>query len=93
MTLRHTSQEPLRLDFSSGQTFDVSVVDEKDVPVYRWSADKSFIAALQSIEVTGERNWSALIPAIRAPGRYTVEAWLTTSGGQPFKASASIVVR
>ena len=86
MTLRHTG----KLDFSSGQTFDISVRNERGEVVYTWSADKSFLAALQSIEVNGEKNWATVIPGVNRAGRYTVEAWLTTMGSQPFKASTAL---
>jgi hypothetical protein len=97
MTLRHTAGEPLRLDFASGQIFDIAIKNEKGEVVYRWSADKSFIAALQSIEVSGERNWATLvagsaIPGSNRAGRFTVDAWLTTLGGQLFRASTLFVV-
>lgn len=88
MTLRHTG----KLDFSSSQTFDIRVKNDKDETVYVWSADKSFLAALQTIEVNGEKNWATVIPGANRVGRYTVEAWLTTMGSQPFKASTALVV-
>ena len=92
MTLRHTAGAPLKLDFSSSQTFDISVKNDKGEVVYTWSADKSFLAALQSLQVTGEKNWATAIPGVNRVGRYTVEAWLTTMGGQPHKASTEVVV-
>jgi len=90
MTLRTAA--PLRLDFSSGQTFDISVKNEKGETVYFWSADKSFLAMLQSIDVRGEKNWVAAVPVPRGAGRYTVEAWLTTMGGVPYRASVLATV-
>lgn len=92
MTLRHTVGEPLKLDFSSGQVFDITVKDERGQQIYTWSADKLFLAALQSLEVSGERSWSTLIPGVNRAGKYTVEAWLTTMGAQPFRASTIAVV-
>lgn len=88
MTLRHTG----KLDFPSSQVFDIRVKDEKGETVYFWSADKIFLAALQSLEVNGEKNFATVIPGLNRAGRYTIEAWLTTMGSQPFKASTEFVV-
>jgi hypothetical protein len=92
MTLRHNQGEPLKLNFASGQVFDIEVKNEKGEAIYRWSADRTFLAALQTMEVSGERNWATVIPGTNRAGRYSVEAWLTTMDGVVFRASTALVV-
>jgi hypothetical protein len=45
LVLTNVSGEALPVHHSSGQRYDVWVVDENGEEVYRWSADKSFTAA------------------------------------------------
>lgn len=92
LTLRNTTGTPLELNFGSGQTFDVAVRDEEGKDVWRWSEGRGFTLALRTETVSGERLWVVKLPVLK-PGRYSVEGWLTTSGGQRFAASAGLEVR
>lgn len=81
MALRHTGPQPLKLQFPSGQEFDIVIWNERGERVYVWSADKIFVQALHTIEVHGERNWTARVNLDNIPpGTYTAEAFLTNSG-------------
>ncbi len=88
LTLRNTTGAPLQLDFGSGQTFDLIVRDETGAAVWVWSDGRGFTQALRTEQVTGERLWLVSLPALK-PGRYTVEAWLTTMGDKRFAATTA----
>jgi hypothetical protein len=92
MTLRNTQEAPVKLVFSSGQTFEVVIRNEAGEKVYQWSADKTFLQALREELVEGEKNWVATVPlgtsgASLAPGKYVAEAWLVTVGKKQYSAS------
>src|SRR5262249_50956314 len=70
------------LPFASGQEYDVVLRDASGKVVYTWSDGQMFTQALHELTVTGE--WSATVAIPRpAEGSYTVQAWMTTSGGAP----------
>jgi hypothetical protein len=93
MTLRNTQPAPLRLTFSSGQTFDVLIKTEAGDKVLLWSEGKAFTLAIREESMQGERNWVATLPlrlrdgSAIAPGKYIAEAWLVTLGPRLFVAS------
>ncbi len=91
LTLRHTGRNPLVLEFSSGQKYDIIVTNEQGERVYVWSADKLFPQMMSTLPVTGEKTWLEPIP-LKTPGRYVVEAYLTTVGAQAFRAWVPFVV-
>jgi hypothetical protein len=81
MALRHKADQPLKLEFLSGQEFDIVIWNQRGERVYVWSADKLFPQVVHTIEVLGERNWTALANLNNLPpGTYTLEAFLTNSG-------------
>jgi hypothetical protein len=97
MTVRNGNpKEPLRLNFTSGQIFNLEVRDAAGEVVYNWASDKLFVAALQSIDVQTEKNWLVEfeVPNGLRPGTYTVEAYLTVSGtpDRPYRARVPLVV-
>ncbi|HUS07785.1 MAG TPA: BsuPI-related putative proteinase inhibitor, partial [Bryobacteraceae bacterium] len=82
LSLRNTSGQPLPLEFPSGQSYDVVVKNAQGEPVYRWSEDKMFAQVFRTeVLENGERNFAVPVRLSGpvAPGRYTVEAWLTTN--------------
>jgi hypothetical protein len=85
---------PVKLTFPSSQQYDLVFRNANGEAVYRWSADKSFLAAIATTEISGERTFkiNAELPPYIPPGDYTVEAWLTTTEGTQFAASAGIRV-
>lgn len=86
LALRHTTGEPLRLNFPSGQSFDVVIRDAAGEEFYRWSTGKGFTLALRSVDIEGERQWAVELPEWPAGGGYTLEAWLTTIGARRYSA-------
>jgi len=79
MTLRNTLPQPLSLTFPSGQRYDVAVRDDTGATVYQWSRGKLFTLLFGTLQLTGEKTWTATFPAPPQAGKYTVEAWLATS--------------
>lgn len=51
ITLINHSEETIRLDFTSGQTFEIYLYDDNDQLVTLWSKDRMFTQALHSIEI------------------------------------------
>ncbi len=100
IVVENTTDQALTLEFSSGQQFDFEIRSADGESVYRWSADKSFIAALTSLELSpgrktflvstplGNRESATPWPA----GRYLVEAWLTTVGDKAYSAVVPIEI-
>ncbi|MBI1787989.1 MAG: hypothetical protein HYR60_10630 [Acidobacteria bacterium] len=79
LALRNTQDEPLRLVFPSGQTFDLAIQNEAGVEVWRWSRGKLFTLGIRNETVgPGENNEVLLAPLPFPPGQYKVEAWLAT---------------
>ena len=79
------------LPFSSGQEYDLVVRDETDKVVYSWSAARTFIQSLHNLTVAGEWTATEAVPR-PAVGRYTLQAWMTTSGGAPRYAATTPLV-
>ncbi len=99
MTIRNTTNFPLRLDFSSGQRFDLVIRHSSGRNVYRWSATRLFTQELGTLELSpGEKTFSAEIPLGQQAGRplpqgsYVAEAWLTTADPSAYRASVSFEI-
>jgi hypothetical protein len=94
ISLRNTLPAPVRLTFPSGQLFDLAIKNEKGERVYLWSSDKAFPMVIVNLEVSGEKNFVVDVPlSLLKPGRYTVEAWLTTMGVREWSASAPLEIQ
>ncbi len=88
MTLRHTLDWPLRLNFSSSQRFDIAAYDADGKEFYRWSQGRAFLAVMGREEIRGEKTWVAEIPVAEWPkGEYAIRAWLTPLEGHAWSAS------
>jgi len=97
MTLRNATGDPLELTFTSGQRFDIVMYNADGKEVYRWSADKSFIALVGRETITAEKNWVEAIPLGQGDrplpaGRYVAFAELK-SEGKPFNATVTFEIR
>jgi hypothetical protein len=92
MTLENSTGKPLRLEFGSGQSFDLYLKDARGNRVYVWSATRSFAMLLREETVEGERNWTATDRLRLEPGEYVMEAVLTTLGSQPYRATVPLTV-
>ncbi|MEN8374537.1 MAG: BsuPI-related putative proteinase inhibitor [Gemmatimonadota bacterium] len=80
LSITNAGGEAVRLDFNSGQRFDVSVSDVEGEEVWRWSEGRSFIQALGSetlapgATLSYETSWPE-----PAAGNYRVAGWVTAS--------------
>ncbi len=99
MTIRNDTNFPLRLDFPSGQRFDLVIRDSSGQDIYRWSATRLFTQEMGTLELSpGEKTFSAEIPLAQSAdralpqGRYVVEAWLTTGNPGAYRASVRFEV-
>lgn len=84
----NSTNQPVQLIFSSGQTFEVVIRDGSGRTVYRWSEDKAFTQALRNVALPpGETSWPVQLPTLdAAKGPYLMEAELVTVGPK-FRAS------
>jgi len=97
MRLETTSGSPLKLEFGSGQEYDLVLVGTDGKVLWKWSTGRAFIESLHARTVNSE--WSTTVEVPRpigipetGPVTYTLQAWLTTMGDTPPKFSASIPV-
>jgi len=81
LTLRSTNPDPLTLTYPSGQTYDLKIFDESGKTVYTWSAGRVFIMIFRQEKFgPGERSYGVTVPLGELPpGRYRVQAYLTTN--------------
>ena len=92
LTLENWTKEPLKLNFTSGQSFDFVIRDAAGEGVYFWSANKLFTAEVRELNITGEKNWIATEELDLKPGEYTLEAWLATAGKPMYKAQLPLTI-
>ena len=76
--------EPIVLTFPSSQNSDLQITNERGEILYTWSMDKLFAMVFREERIEpGERTFVMEAPVGNlAPGRYQVEAWLTTQPRQ-----------
>jgi hypothetical protein len=102
MMLRNTTATPVKLEFASGQQYEMVLWNDQGRQVWRWSDGRAFTQAFHAIAVSkGETVWTEtvrLAPANSAgiaplpEGRYVLECWLTTTEGRTFTASAPLTL-
>jgi len=79
--LNNNTGAPLRVVFSSGQTYDMTLNDAEGKVLYRWSNGKAFTLALRPVDLApGETSWLVAIPEVA--GAVTLTAELSTVGGR-----------
>ena len=89
LTLRNTTPAPIPLTFSSGQSYDLKIRNEKGDVVYVWSADKTFAQVFRTESFgPGERNYVIQLPELPA-GKYLADTFLTTSPGGTYAATVA----
>jgi hypothetical protein len=100
LTLRNDHPEPLRLQFPTGQIFDLTIRNSQGDVLYRWSEGQVFTQAEQVLEIVGEKNNVVRLRLSESssgarlqPGHYVAEGWLTTHSAQTFRAALSFEVR
>jgi len=70
---------PLRVVFSSGQTYDLTLRDANGKVLYRWSDGQAFTLALRPVDLPpGETSWP--VPLSNVPGAVTMTGELATVG-------------
>ncbi len=100
LSLRNTSDKPVRLAFSSGQRYDLELKNERGEVVYRWSEGRAFTMELgEEIIEPGERNYVVTVRLADkegkplAQGKYTAVGWITTMGPRTYMATAGFQMR
>ena len=86
-SLRNTSEDAVKLNFNSGQTYDVYIRNAAGDLVWSWAANKRFIMATRQIELaagatqTFDVEWDgrALPDYQIEAGQYTIEAIYTST--------------
>jgi len=97
--VENTGEQPLTITVPSGQEFDLVIRNEAGEEVFRWSDGKFFTQALQTIPLSpGERVYTVDVPLGKGgqplpPGRYTVEAWITTVPPKLYQATLAFEIR
>ena len=86
--LQTNSTSPVKLQFATGQEYDLVLRSSDGSVLWKWSAGQVFIESLHSRTVTGE--WSTTVAVPRpvtipeaGPLTYTLQAWITTIGDPP----------
>jgi hypothetical protein len=80
--LQTNSAGPLKLQFATGQEYDLVLRASDGKVAWKWSADQNFIQSLHDLTV--DREWSKTVALPSEPaGKYTLQAWLTTIGDTP----------
>ena len=89
---KQTEQEKT-FSFSSGQTIDYELRNEKGEIVYKDSKNKMYTQALQDITVKQGEAFSReiVLPKVES-GSYTLTVWMTAKGDQNYKATLDLVV-
>jgi hypothetical protein len=80
MTLRNSGTDGVTLHFTSGQSFDLQLLNDKGESVYTWSSDKSFVTVVRDeVLAPGELTYGATVSLDGLPaGHYAMRAYLTT---------------
>lgn len=80
-SVKNTTKRAERLEFSTAQRFDLSVIAPDGKRIYQWSEDRSFEPTLSSVVVNPRERveYEASVPTrdMRAGDVYRVEAGLT----------------
>ena len=95
-TLRLTVDEPFRVRKPAVHDFDVALKTENGRQIWRWSDGKMFPPAIVEKLLLGVESYDVEVPKelngiLLPPGRYVIEAWLTT-GDERFQFSAATAV-
>lgn len=80
-TVENKTDQPIKLTFNTGQTFDYILKDQAGKTVIQYSKGKSFIQVITEKElVKGAQLTHDIHLKDLKPGEYTLEAWLTAQG-------------
>lgn len=102
ITLRNTTATPVKLQFASGQQYEMVLWNDQGKVVWRYSDGMAFTQAFQTVTVTkGEMAWTEAVRLAEVgqsgtgplpAGRYVLECWLTTTEGRTFTASVPLTL-
>jgi Intracellular proteinase inhibitor len=92
-SVKNQTEQEKTFSFSSGQTIDYELRNEKGEIVYKDSKNKMYTQALQEITVKQGEAFSReiVLPKVES-GSYTLTVWMTAKGDQDYKATAKVVV-
>ena len=92
-TVKNQTEQEKTFVFSSGQTVDFELRNEKGEVVYKDSKNKMYTQAIQEITVKQGEEFSQkiVLPKLES-GSYTLTVWLTAKGDQNYKATADVLV-
>ena len=94
LALRNTTETPLKLDFTSGQRYDIAIRNSAGAEVYRWSAARTFAAVVGSETIAGgEINYADSIPLAFPAGRYSFDAWITNTQAPQYAGTVGFDIR
>ena len=94
--LANNTGEVQNFTFSSGQSYDLKLVDDNGDMVYHWSRNKMFIQAIQQLELEPGENkiWETTINLNNlGPGVYDLEGWLTSRGRRINSNAQKLVIK
>ena len=94
-TVENDKDQPVKLTFNSGQTFDYILKDQSGKTIIQYSKGKSFTQAIIEKElVKGAKLSHDIILKDLEPGKYTLEVWLTAQGmGNDYRKKVEFIVK
>lgn len=94
LTVDNQTGAPIPVTFSSGQSYEIELVDVATGNVaWRWSDGKFFTMALRQVDLSGKTTWRDSVPLPAVDADYEVRMYLTTTPGRSFRGSSPIRVR
>jgi Intracellular proteinase inhibitor len=92
-SIKNQTEQEKTFVFSSGQTIDFELRNDKGVVVYKDSKNKMYTQAIQEITVKQGEEFSqkVVLPKVEG-GTYTLTVWLTAKGDQNYKATTEVQV-
>ncbi|MGM0754229.1 MAG: BsuPI-related putative proteinase inhibitor [Bacillota bacterium] len=90
-SIKNQTEQEKTFVFSSGQTIDFELRNDKGEVVYKDSKNKMYTQAIQEITVKQGEEFSqkVVLPKVGS-GTYTLTVWLTAKGDQNYKAKAEV---
>ncbi|WP_299746691.1 BsuPI-related putative proteinase inhibitor [uncultured Rossellomorea sp.] len=92
-SIKNQTEQEKTFVFSSGQTIDFELRNDKGEVVYKDSKNKMYTQAIQEITVKQGEEFSqkVVLPKVEG-GTYTLTVWLTAKGDQNYKAKTKVQV-
>jgi predicted small secreted protein len=92
-SIKNQTEQEKTFVFSSGQTIDFELRNDKGEVVYKDSKNKMYTQAIQEITVKQGEEFSqkVVLPNVGS-GTYTLTVWLTAKGDQNYQAKTEVQV-